>query len=90
MNASGQIAADGLPGPDVHLGSYSQFDFTIGYSAERTGLLQWWRVQLALTNLFDEEPDFFVIGGNPAGAAWEYKYGLPLGRTYSVQLTTTF
>jgi outer membrane receptor for ferrienterochelin and colicin len=91
MLASNQLGADGLPGPDRNISAYTQFDLTVGYSAESGGFLKSWRAQLAITNLFDQEPDFFVMGGTASGSsAWDYKYGLPFGRTYSLQLTTTF
>lgn len=92
MVASGQLGSDGLPGPDRNLSSYTQFDLTLGYGLDYgdAGFLDSWRIQLAITNLFDEEPDFFVTGGDPSNSAWDFKYGLPFGRTYALQLTTTF
>lgn len=93
--ATGQLGANGLPGPDAHLSAYTQFDMTLGYTASYVdplfGALEGWRVQLAITNLFDQEPDFFVMGNTGSGSpAWDYKYGLPFGRTYSLALTTNF
>jgi hypothetical protein len=49
--------------------------------------LKSWRAQFAVTNLFDDYPDFFA---SQIDGAWNPKYGLPLGRTYSFQLTGRF
>lgn len=76
-------------GPNRELGSYTTLDFTLGYGQEfdesMFGMTRW-RGQFVVTNLADEEPDFFVDGGG----AWNRRYGLPFGRTYSVSLTAAF
>lgn len=93
MLATSQLNANGLPGaPDRDLSSYTQFDLSLGYSAEfenRVAGLKGWRAQLVFLNVTDELPDFFVQDGDPTGA-WNYKYGLPFGRTFSAQLTARF
>jgi hypothetical protein len=88
MLATGQLGTNGLPGPDRNLSSYTQLDVTVGYSMDygQSRALDGWRAQLAITNVADEEPDFFVDGGG----AWSFRYGLPFGRTYALQLTTRF
>lgn len=90
MEATAQLGPDGLPGPDRSLSAYTQYDFTLGYTAEYGGGgfagIDGWRAQLAINNFTDEEPDFFVDGEG----AWNFKYGLPFGRTYSLQLTARF
>lgn len=88
--ATNQVGSDGLPGPDRNLSAYYPFDLTLGYSADRSGVLKWWRAQFVVTNIFDTDPDFFVVNGSATGNSWDFKYGLPFGRTYSFQLTTTF
>ncbi|GFE82407.1 TonB-dependent receptor [Steroidobacter agaridevorans] len=94
MLATGQLGANGLPGPDRNMSSYTVFDLTLGYGAEfderRLGVLRGWRAQVAITNVADDEPDFMVTSGDSSGAAWNFKYGLPFGRTYSAQLTARF
>jgi hypothetical protein len=93
MVAKGQVTDAGLPGaPDKKLSPYTTFDLALGYSAEfserRLGL-RGWRALLVVTNVTDEEPDFFTSSGDPPGS-WHFKYGLPFGRTYSAQWTGKF
>jgi hypothetical protein len=93
MTATGQLEDDGETlAPDKQLSPYTTFDLSLGYSAEfserRLGL-QGWRALLVITNVTDEEPDYFTPSGDPPGS-WHFKYGLPFGRTYSAQLTGRF
>ena len=93
MVATGQVTDAGLPGaPDKNLAAYTTLDLALGYSAEfserRLGL-RGWRALLVITNVTDEEPDFFTPSGDPPGS-WHFKYGLPFGRTYSAQWTAKF
>jgi outer membrane receptor protein involved in Fe transport len=93
MTAKNQVEDDGETlAPDKELSPYTQFDLSLGYSAEfgeRKFGLMGWRALLVVTNLTDEEPDYFTSSGDPPGS-WHYKYGLPFGRTYSAQLTGKF
>lgn len=93
MTATGQVEDDGAtPAPDKKLSAYTQFDLSLGYSAEfaeRQFGLKGWRALLVITNFTDAEPDYFTSSGDPPGS-WHYKYGLPFGRTYSAQLTGRF
>lgn len=91
MLATGQLQANGLPGgPDRNLSPYTQLDLTLGYGADfdESRFLEEWRLQLAITNITDEYPDFFAPGDQ--ASAWDLKYGLPFGTTYSLQLTAMF
>lgn len=93
--ANQQVNPDGTPGgPNRNLGSHTEFDLTLGYTHEFDSDfigLNGWRAQLAITNLTDEYPDFFVNQGSAEGApAWSTKYGLPFGRTYAVTLSARF
>ncbi len=96
MVASQQANADGTPGgPDRDLDAHTEFDLTLGYTHDfgESGFagLNGWRAQLAVTNVTDEYPDFFVNTDSAEGApAWNTKYGLPFGRTYSVTLSARF
>jgi len=93
MVATGQLTDAGLPGaPDKQLSPNTQFDVALGYNAEfseRRFGMQGWRALVVITNVTDEEPDFFTPSGDPPGS-WHFKYGLPFGRTYSAQLTARF
>ena len=95
MKLTATFGPDGLPSatvPDPNLSSYTQFDLALGYGAEfenRVAGMKGWRAQLVFLNFTDEEPEFFVQNGDPNGA-WNLKYGLPFGRTYSAQLTARF
>ncbi len=95
MKLSATFGPDGLPTttvPDPNISSYTQLDLALGYSAEfdnRFAGIKGWRAQLVFLNVTDELPDFFVQNGDPVGA-WNFKYGLPFGRTYSAQLTARF
>ena len=91
MLATGQLQANGLPGgPDRNISPYTQLDLTLGYGADldESRFLEEWRLQLAVTNITDEYPDFFAPGDQ--ASAWDLKYGMPFGTTYSLQLTATF
>lgn len=93
MTATAQVEDNGETlAPDKDLSAYTQFDLSLGYSAEfseRRFGLRGWRALVVVTNLTDEEPDYFTSSGDPPGS-WSHKYGLPFGRTYSAQLTGRF
>jgi hypothetical protein len=95
MLLTATFGSNGLPAPSVpdpNISSYTQLDFALGYGAEfenRFAGIKGWRAQVVLLNFTDELPDFFVQNGDPTGA-WNFKYGLPFGRTYSAQLTARF
>lgn len=89
LRGTGLYGADGLPAPEKELAAHTEFDLTLGYSGNLGDPfygLKSWRAQFAVTNLFDSYPSFFVDGDD----AWNPKYGLPFGRTYSFQLTGRF
>jgi hypothetical protein len=48
--------------------------------------LKSWRALVAVTNLFDNCPDFWAA----SGGAWNPRCGQPFGRTCSSQLTGRF
>jgi iron complex outermembrane receptor protein len=90
MKAPGMLDVNFQPLPTKTLSPHTEFDLTLGYNGtlkEPTMGLKSWRAQFAVTNLFDDYPDFFA---SQIDGAWNPKYGLPLGRTYSFQLTGRF
>jgi iron complex outermembrane recepter protein len=89
MNASGLLGVNSEPLPAKTISSHTEFDLTLGYNGEFKSPaygLKSWRAQFAVTNLFDDYPDFFA----GSDGAWNGKYGLPFGRTASFQLTGRF
>lgn len=89
MHASGLLDANFQPQPTKTISSHTEFDLTLGYNGEFKSPaygLKSWRAQVAVTNLFDDYPDFFAT----ENGAWNGKYGLPFGRTASFQLTGRF
>jgi iron complex outermembrane receptor protein len=90
MKASGLLGVDFQPLPTKTLSPHTEFDLTLGYNGtlkDPTLGLKSWRAQVAVTNLFNDYPDFFA---SQVDGAWNSKYGIPLGRTYSFQLTGRF
>lgn len=89
MHASGLLGVNFQPLPPKTISSHTQLDLTLGYNGELKSPLHGlksWRAQVAVTNLFEDYPDFFA---NQNGG-WNGKYGLPFGRTASFQLTGRF
>ena len=90
MNATGLLDSQYQPLPPRNISAHTEFDLTLGYNGrldQPAFGLKSWRAQLAITNLFDDYPDFFAVEGD---GAWSGKYGLPFGRTASFQLTGRF
>lgn len=69
--------------------SYTLFDLYAGIDMSKWTGLEGTRLDIALNNVFDQDPPYYGAAGN-ANRPWGYANGGTLGRTLALGLTTKF
>jgi iron complex outermembrane receptor protein len=69
--------------------SYTLFDLYAGIALDKWTGLEGTRLDIALNNVFDQDPPYYGAAGN-ANRPWGYANGGTLGRTLALGLTAKF
>ncbi|MBO9601077.1 MAG: TonB-dependent receptor [Novosphingobium sp.] len=73
--------------PPQKVDSWTTFDLTLGYSGEQLGsFLKGYRLGVTVQNLFDRDPPLMIT----SQGAFNSSYSNPYGRTFTLQVSTSF
>lgn len=82
------ITIGGVRQPEAKVGSWTTFDLNLGYQTDLGGndIVKGIRASINLQNVFDRDPPIVLT----SGSAFNAQYSNPFGRTWTLQLTTSF